>query len=356
MEYLISIVMPVYNAAPFLKEAIDSILNQSFRDFELIVVDDASTDASLEILFSYDDSRILILQNTTNLGNYPSRNKGMSVAKGKYICVMDADDIAMPDRLEVQFCFLETHPDILACGSAYQIIGEERIYTGVREYEAIQKALLINNCFLHPSICFRADVLNKVGMYDEDYVYASDYDFLCRMVLEGTVVNLQDVLMQYRWHPKQITQAHRKEQMKFANVIRRNYQGQMIKRYLPSEIICHDYELAYSWMGYIIFLYVYAKYMNDKVLENKAGEQLDGLLSRVDENMPICLEEGITGIACGILFLLRNKYVDGDEEVVMKSIDHFILTRYPSLLSDDFFEGRNGVDFYLLLRGVKCEI
>ena len=83
MEHLISIVMPVYNAAPFLKDAVDSLLNQSFRDFELIVVDDASTDASLEILLSYDDPRILILQNTTNLGNYPSRNKAMSVAKGR---------------------------------------------------------------------------------------------------------------------------------------------------------------------------------------------------------------------------------------------------------------------------------
>lgn len=350
MEHLISIVMPVYNAAPFLKDAVDSLLNQSFRDFELIVVDDASTDASLEILLSYDDPRILILQNTTNLGNYPSRNKGMSVAKGRYICVMDADDMAMPDRLDVQFRFLESHPEVLACGSAYRIIGGDRIYTGLQDYESVQKALLVNNCFLHPSICFRADVLDKTGLYDERYVYASDYDFICRMALIGPVVNLSDVLMQYRWHPEQITQAHRKGQKKYANVIRRNYQGQMIRQLLPSEIICHDYELAHSWMGYIIFLYVYAKCMNDREMEGNADEQLDGLLSRINESMPVCLEEGMAGVACGILFLLRNGYIDGDEDEVMRGIDRFILAGYSSLPVDDFFEGRGGVDLYLSLR------
>lgn len=353
MEHLISIVMPVYNAAPFLKDAVDSLLNQSFRDFELIVVDDASTDASLEILLSYDDPRILILQNTTNLGNYPSRNKAMSVAKGRYICVMDADDMAMPDRLDVQFRFLESHPEVLACGSAYRIIGDDRIYAGLQDYELVQKALLVNNCFLHPSICFRADVLDKTGLYDECYVYASDYDFICRMALAGPVVNLPDVLMQYRWHPEQITQAHRKEQKKYANVIRRNYQGQMIRRLLPSEIICHDYELAHSWMGYIIFLYVCAKCMNDREMEGNADEQLDGLLSCINEGMPVCLEEGMAGVACGILFLLRNGYIDGDEDEVMRSIDRFILAGYSSLPFDDFFEGRGGVDLYLSLRRIN---
>lgn len=350
MEHLISIIMPVYNAAPFLKEAVESILNQSFRDFELIVVDDASTDASLEILLSYDDPRIVVLKNVMNIGNYPSRNKGMSVAKGKYICVMDADDMAMPDRLDVQFRFLETHPDILACGSAYRIMGDNRIHTCLQDYESVRKALLVNNCFLHPSIFFRAEVLNKTGLYDERYVYASDYDFICKMALIGPVVNLSEVLMQYRWHPGQITQAHRKEQKKYANVIRRNYQGQMIKRYLPSDITCHDYELAHSWMGYIVFLYVYAKCMNDHEMEDCADEQLEELLSCINENMAVGLEEGMTGVACGLLFLLRNGYIDGDEDEVMRSIDRFIESRYSSLTVDDFFEGRGGVDFYFSLR------
>lgn len=350
MERLISIVMPVYNAAPFLKEAVDSLLNQSFCDFELIAVDDASTDASLGILLSYDDPRIVVLKNATNLGNYPSRNKGMSVAKGKYICVMDADDIAMPDRLEIQFRFLETHPEILACGTAYRIIGEDKVYTGVQDYKSIQKTLLINNCFLHPSICFRSNILEKIGMYNENYVYASDYDFLCKIVLTGSVVNLPDVLMKYRWHSEQITQAHRKEQIKFANVIRRNYQRQMIMRYLPPGIVCHDYNLAHSWMGYVIFLYVYGKSKRNISIENEADKVLEKILSQICDDMLVRLENGLSGIACGLLFLLRNGYVEGEENIIMSQIDHFIQSKYNHLSTDDFFTGQEGLDFYFRYR------
>ncbi len=350
MECLVSIVMPVYNAAPFLKEAVDSLLAQSFRDFELIAVDDASTDASLEILFSYDDSRMVVLRNVTNLGNYPSRNKGMSVAKGKYICVMDADDIAMPDRLEVQFRFMESHPDVLACGSSYRFIGEERVRTTVVDYESIQKALLINNCFLHPSVCFRVAVLEKTGMYDENYVYASDYDFLCRMALVGTVVNLPDILMSYRWHPAQITQAHRREQIGFANMIRRNYQLQMINRFLPSGVVCHEYHIAHAGMGYALFLYVCGKSQGSVEIENEADETLERLLSQIHEDMPVCLENGLSGIACGLLFLLRNGYIEGDEDVVMRQIDHLIRSKYVSLSSYGFLTGRGGVDLYFRYR------
>ena len=235
MRNLISVVMPVYNAAPFLKEAVDSLLMQSFLDFELIVVEDASTDHSLEILDTYRDSRILVLKNEVNRGNYPSRNIGMSVAKGKYICVMDADDIALLHRLAVQFQFMETHPEILACGSAYQVIGSNEMYRSVQNYESIQEALLLDNCFLHPSLCFRTSVLKKIGMYNEDYIYASDYDFLCKMALVGPIVNLPDILMKYRWHNGQITQAHRLEQIKY------------VKRYYPDEI-----ENVYSSVVYTV--------------------------------------------------------------------------------------------------------
>ena len=350
MECLISIVMPVYNAVPFLKDAVDSLLNQSFRDFELIVVDDASTDASLEILLSYDDPSIVILKNATNLGNYPSRNKGMAVAKGRYICVMDADDIAMPNRLEVQFNFLESHSEILACGSSFRLIGDERVHITVRDYESIQKALLINNCFLHPSICFRADIIEKLGMYNENYVYASDYDYLCRIALEGPIVNLSDILMSYRWHQAQITQAHRKEQIGFANMIRRNYQQQMISRFLPSGIVCQEYHLAHFRMGYVLFLYVWGKSQSCIDIENEANEMLDRLLSQIHEDMPVCLENGLSGIACGLLFLLRNGYIGGDEDVIMRQIDHFIQAKYVSLSEDYFFTGRKGVDFYFHYR------
>lgn len=96
----ISIIMPVYNEEKYLREAIDSILCQTADNFEFIIIDDASTDNSLSIIQSYADKRIVLIRNEQNIGNYPSRNKGMEVAVGKYICVMDADDIAYPQRLE----------------------------------------------------------------------------------------------------------------------------------------------------------------------------------------------------------------------------------------------------------------
>lgn len=357
MRNLISVVMPVYNAAPFLKEAVDSLLMQSFLDFELIVVEDASTDHSLEILDTYRDSRILVLKNEVNRGNYPSRNIGMSVAKGKYICVMDADDIALPHRLAVQFQFMETHPEILACGSAYQVIGSNEMYRSVQNYESIQEALLLDNCFLHPSLCFRTSVLKKIGMYNEDYIYASDYDFLCKMALVGPIVNLPDILMKYRWHNGQITQAHRLEQIKYANIIRRNYQKRMIQRFLPEGVICSDCHLAHAQMGYILFLYVYARNRGDKEMGKRADSLLDYLLSQIHEGIPIGLENGLCGIAFGLLFLLRNNYVEGDEEIVMKQIDCFLRKRYTELEEEDFFTGRAGIDFYFQCRdkGVKEE-
>lgn len=231
------------------------------------------------------------------------------------------------------------------------------MYRSVQNYESIQEALLLDNCFLHLSLCFRTSVLKKIGMYNEDYIYASDYDFLCKMALVGPIVNLPDILMKYRWHNGQITQAHRLEQIKYANIIRRNYQKRMIQRFLPEGVICSDCHLAHAQMGYILFLYVYARNRGDKEMGKRADSLLDYLLSQIHEGIPIGLENGLCGIAFGLLFLLRNNYVEGDEEIVMKQIDCFLRKRYTELEEEDFFTGRAGIDFYFQCRdkGVKEE-
>lgn len=115
----LSVIMPVYNGEAYLHQAIDSILKQTFRDFEFIIIDDASTDGSEKIVNSYEDSRIKFVRNVENLGNYPSRNKGLEIATGRYICVMDADDVAYPNRLDVQYHYLESHSDVQAVGTHY---------------------------------------------------------------------------------------------------------------------------------------------------------------------------------------------------------------------------------------------
>lgn len=155
----ISIIMPVYNEEKYLREAIDSILCQTVDNFEFIIIDDAYTDNSLSIIQSYADKRIVLIRNEQNRGNYPSRNKGMAVAVGKYICVMDADDIAFPQRLEVQYEYMETHPTVSALGTNFVFSKTEMKKNLPFSYEHLIIKLLQNNATMHSSLMIRADVI-----------------------------------------------------------------------------------------------------------------------------------------------------------------------------------------------------
>lgn len=190
----LSVIMPVYNGEAYLCQAIDSILKQTFRNFEFIIIDDASTDGSEKIIHAYEDSRIKFVRNTDNQGNYPSRNKGLKMATGKYICVMDADDVAYPHRFDVQYRYLENHPDVLAVGTHYDfsIQGKTMKRNLPLSYEDVQIALLSDNHFLHSSLMVRTEAMRKIGGYDEKYVYSSDYDLLSRLALSGKIENLPD--------------------------------------------------------------------------------------------------------------------------------------------------------------------
>lgn len=224
---LVSVIMPVYNVEEYLKEAIDSIIGQTLEDFEFIIVDDASTDRSMTIIQSYTDKRIKVIHNKNNKGNYASRNIGLEEARGKYIAVMDADDRALPERLLTQYSYMEQHSEILACGSLFYI--NESIVSKPLSYPDIRAALLQNNCFLHPSLFIRAKAMKGINGYDEKYYYSSDYDLACRLSLAGKIVNLSDVLMEYRLHKEQISQKHAGEQKYYADDIRNRYRKEVLK-------------------------------------------------------------------------------------------------------------------------------
>jgi len=202
----ISIVMPVYNAEKYVAEAIGSILCQTFSDFELIVVNDGSTDASLDIIKTFKDSRITVLENKTNLGNYATRNKGHLAAHGKYICVMDADDLAFPDRLEKQYAFMEQKTEVGIAGSCIQYVGSKQPIFRDPSYEITKIKFLANNYICHPSVIMRHESLLKHNLlYDECFWYAGDYDLMVRASAHFPVVNMGDVLLQYRWSPQQLS-------------------------------------------------------------------------------------------------------------------------------------------------------
>lgn len=209
MTPLLSILMPVYKTAPYLSEAIDSILSQSFTDFELIVLDDCSPDNAEEILDRYDDPRIVRYLGASNQGLSNVLNIGWEMAKGKFIARMDSDDISMPERLKTQVDYLETHPGIDLCSCGMKLFGAKDD-TWIRESnpEKVKITALFFSPILHASSVWRKESFDKYGLrFRQEMVPAEDYDMWCRALAHGlTLVNLPDCLYLYRIHPNQATE------------------------------------------------------------------------------------------------------------------------------------------------------
>ena len=204
----VSVVMPVYNGEKYLRVAVDSILNQTFKDFEFIVINDGSTDRTQEILESYHDRRIIMIHQE-HMGLTKSLNKGIALAKGKYIARQDADDISMPERLKKQFEFLENHEIVALLGTAAKIIDERGNYIHTREYPcdyfSIQKVIKEDNCFCHGSVMFRKKSFFDLGGYREIFSTAQDYDLWLRFAENFEVENLPTPLYTRRFNPRSIT-------------------------------------------------------------------------------------------------------------------------------------------------------
>ena len=214
----ISVIMSVYNAEKYVGDCIRSILGQTFTDFEFIIINDASTDSSPEIIKSFKDKRIRLLNNRER--SYPTRNKGLRVARGKYICIMDADDISLPHRFERQVLFMDNNPEYGLAGSGYRVLGQDQDLFRESDYEKIKVQLMRNNCFIHPSVIIRHDMLKKHNLrYIRKYYYSSDYDFIARAARYFPVTNIPEVLMHYRVHEGQVTMQFRAKQAELADEI-----------------------------------------------------------------------------------------------------------------------------------------
>lgn len=195
--------MSVYNGEKYLRKCIDSILNQSFEGFEFIIVEDCSQDSTLEILKSYQDSRIKIIQKVENKGFkgfVENLNLGIIQAKGKYIARMDADDVAHPERLQKQYEFLEKNTDIFLVGTSANLIDEKNKnighFSAICREENLKKMMLKKNVIFHPTIMFRKE---KNIFYRDKFWGCEDYDFYLRLYSENKkIVNLSDTLLDYR--------------------------------------------------------------------------------------------------------------------------------------------------------------
>ena len=206
---LVSIVMPVYNSEAYLRLAVESILNQTFSYFEFIIIDDGSTDRTAAILDGYTDPRIICLYNQEYRGLVHSLNRGIDAARGKYIARMDADDISLPRRLERQVHYMEAYPSIGLLGTWIEDLDENGNLIGVwgapTTPALIKWSLLFGNCLAHPSVVMRRSMIQRVGSYNAEALYAEDYDLWSRMSFETEIANLPEVLVRHRVHSGSIS-------------------------------------------------------------------------------------------------------------------------------------------------------
>lgn len=208
---LISVVMPVYNAQRYLREAVDSILDQTLGDFELIAVDDGSKDGSKAILDEYAqrDSRVRVLSRP-NTGIVGALNDGLSVATGEFIARMDADDWVTRDRFEKQVAFLRAHPDHVCVGSYFNYMDADGalLKWNPRETDpaAIERALLRGDggSLIHPVVMFRRAALAQTGTYRADALWVEDLDLYLRLARVGKLSNVPEVLLHYRYHTQSV--------------------------------------------------------------------------------------------------------------------------------------------------------
>ena len=216
----VTVLMSVYNGERYLREAIDSILNQIFKDFEFLIINDGSTDGTAEILQSYHDPRIKIINNEKNMGLTKSLNKGLRIAKGEYIARQDADDVSLPQRLEKEVAFLDQNKKVgLVCTNYVRINEKGKVLHRIKcltEDEELKEKLLETNLFPHGLVMFRAECIEKVGLYREEFKSAQDYDLWLRISEVYDMANIPQLLYKYRLNIKSISVTRKKQQDKYA--------------------------------------------------------------------------------------------------------------------------------------------
>jgi len=198
----ISVIMSVYNGEKYLRESVESILNQTFTSFEFIIVNDGSTDSSLDIIRSYDDDRIRLIDNEQNIGLTKSLNKALRFAGGEYIARQDADDVSLPNRLERQVNYLEKHPEVAVLGTSVYLIDEDGKTTTkvVALAGPTLKDLHKGNQFTHGSVMFKKDIVAELGGYNESLRYVQDYELWLRLAKKHHIGNLREPLYKLRFH------------------------------------------------------------------------------------------------------------------------------------------------------------
>lgn len=275
MKYLVSIVLPVYNEQKTLYEAVDSVLKQTYSDWELLIIDDGSEDKSLKIAKEYlkRDNRVKVLRNNINQGLVYSLNKGIKAAHGEFVARMDADDISLPQRLEKQVDFLTQNPDYGLVGTWAKVVQNEKVrayHKRPGDNTILQYYLLFNTPFTHSSVMMRKSVLDEVGLYDENLpkIYPEDYELWQRVAEVSKVANLPEVLHIYREFGESITKKHASEIQKGAMDLSLRYLNKCFESEITSLVL-----RQLSWL-------IHGQY---KKLSLKQAVQLEHVVDKITE-------------------------------------------------------------------------
>lgn len=217
--------MPVYNGASFLNVSIESILNQTLKDFEFLIINDGSTDNSVQIIDSYSDPRIRLINNPANAGWVKVLNQGMGLAKGDYIVRMDCDDVSLPGRLEKQVDFMDQHPEIGISGTWYTTFGGQfRTVRNPTDPKFLKCILFFGNPLGHPTVIMRRESMDRYGLnYDATYPHSEDYELWSRAIMHFELSNLPQITLRYRIHPHQVTNQYSEHMNESALLVRRNH-------------------------------------------------------------------------------------------------------------------------------------
>lgn len=286
---LVSVVMPTYNAERYISVAIESILNQTYSNWELIVINDGSTDSTPILVqnFILQDSRIRIVNHDSNKGLIEARNRGLNEASGKYIANLDSDDISHANRLAVQVDFLERNVDSLLVGSACEVVDSEARKTGSIDRDLpndhIPVILLFSNYFINSTVMFRAAAVKEVG-YAKDIPIAEDYGLFVALSKQGRLANLNQKLIDYRLHDDNISLRSAEEMGKAEREIQRRQLEELKIKATDSELRMHrsivngavtksEFDLAQveAWLLRVIEMNTSTLSYDQKLLEHYCG-------------------------------------------------------------------------------------
>ena len=252
----VTILLPAYNAALYLRDSLDSIMRQAFKDFDELLIDDGSMDDTSKIAIEYSniDRRIKYYKNEKNIGLIKTLNKGLSLAKGEYIVRMDADDIMFDDRLYKQVKYMDSNPECFVCGGQMEYIGG---LTGMapilpQKYEDLLYLSLINCPLYHPTTIIRNSAIKQFGLkYNDSYKHAEDYKFWSDIIFShpNSIANIKDVVLFYRISNNQITAKYSDEQDLISKIVRRENVQHVLVPYgikLPEVVNCEIIEKVSS--------------------------------------------------------------------------------------------------------------